>query len=259
MCIIAYKPAGEKFPSDKKMRAMFKNNPDGAGFMYADGDSVVIKKGFMKYSDFRRAYVSIAARRDLPVVFHFRIATHGGISRAMCQPFPLSSKLKRLKSLDTRAAVGVAHNGIIPMTSDARDISDTALFIKKYLGRITDSGIDDAALDIIDACIDSKMVILEKNGAAQVIGRGWKCDGGVWYSNTSYETRRRWSYKDKRNYSSLYSYDGGAYSYDTYSYDARDTYDYSDIYTDICGGDCDGCINRKYCFDTSVTPRDLEI
>ena len=40
MCIIAYKPKNEKFPSDKRMRAMFRNNPDGAGFMYADGDAV---------------------------------------------------------------------------------------------------------------------------------------------------------------------------------------------------------------------------
>ena len=250
MCIIAYKPAGEKFPSDKKMRAMFSNNPDGAGVMYADGDNVIIKKGFMEYADFRREYVKIASRRDLPVVFHFRIATHGGINRAMCQPFPLTTKTKKLKSLDTRAAVGVAHNGIIPMTSNARDISDTALFIKKYLPRITCDGmkIDADALDIIDTCIDSRMIILEKGGAAHVVGKGWSCVNGVWYSNKSYETRRKLPYSAKNATGVYYT----PYSGYTYEYADVGAYDYSDygVFGDICGGDCGRCDYLGYCYGT---------
>lgn len=252
MCIIAYKPKNEKFPSDKRMRAMFRNNPDGAGFMYADGGAVVIKKGFMEYSDFRREYVKISSRRDLAVVFHFRIATHGGINRAMCQPFPLSTKTKRLKSLDTRAGVGIAHNGIIPMTCDARDISDTALFIKKYMPRITCDGtkFDAVTLDIIEQCIDSRMVILESDGAAHVIGKGWKCDAGVWYSNTSYETRSKLSYSAKKRAASIYT----PYSDYTRGYDDAGayTYDYGDsgVYGDICGGDCSICQWLDYCYGT---------
>lgn len=239
MCIIAYKPAGEKFPSTKKLRAMFVNNPDGAGFMYADGDAVVIKKGFMEFSEFKRAFNEISARRDLAVVFHFRIATHGGINKAMTQPFPLSSKIKRLKSLDTRADVGVAHNGIITMTCDAREISDTALFIKKYLPRLTDDGkkFDAVALDLIDECINSRMVILEKSGDAHVIGRGWKCDGGVWYSNDSYITRRAASYKPSKTAT-------------PYSYSYGDDYSNYGVYGDICGGDCGVCSFRKWCYST---------
>ena len=238
MCIIAYKPIGEKFPSSKKFRTMFRNNPDGAGFMYADGENVVIKKGFMEYNEFRRAFVEIQHRRDLAVVFHFRIATHGGVNRGMCQPFPLATKLKRLRSLDTRAAVGVAHNGIIPMTMSARDISDTAMFIREYMPRITCDGtkFDAAALDIIETCIDSRMVILEKSGAAHIIGTGWSCDGGVWYSNDSYKSRRATK-------TTIYNWSSGWYDDD----DAASDYG---VYGDICSGSCDKCGYRKYCFGT---------
>lgn len=248
MCIIAYKPVGEKFPSSKKFHAMFENNPDGCGFMYADGDAVVIRKGFMEYSDFKRAYNSIKDRRDLAVVFHFRIATHGGINKAMCQPFPLSAKTKKLKALETRAAVGVAHNGIISMTDDARDISDTALFIKKYMPRITRDGtvFDAAALDIIETCIDSRMVILEKSGDAHVLGKGWKLVNGVWYSNTSYETRRK---------PTFYTSKSSGYSYSPYSgydlwYSDGDTINDYGVYGDICGGDCEYCGYKKWCYGT---------
>lgn len=225
---------------------MFENNPDGAGFMYADSGRVYIRKGFMEYNEFRKAVKPFIGRIDIPMVFHFRIATHGGVNAGMCQPFPLSKRDKSLKALTTNSDIGIAHNGIIPMTMDARAISDTALFIKRYATRILSDGVDDIALDIIENCIDSKMCILEKNGKAHILGRGWSTNNGVWYSNDSYKTRYYKKSYSPKTYTSVYNYDYGFNSLGAY-----------------CDTSCDICINRKYCFDeyddTTLTAREFEL
>ena len=47
MCIIVAVPANTPMPTADTIRECFISNPDGAGFMYADGKSVHIRKGFM--------------------------------------------------------------------------------------------------------------------------------------------------------------------------------------------------------------------
>lgn len=204
MCIAVFKPMGERFPTKSEFKTMFRNNPDGAGFMFADGDKVVIKKGFMSFGGFWQAFKPYREMKEKAFAFHFRIATHGGVSRAMCQPFPYTDSVRELKRLDTRAPLGVAHNGMIPITDDARKISDTALFIKKYLTRIvrTPHNIKAVDLDIIEACIDSKMILLQPDGNAYLIGK-FIHDDGVYFSNTSYLCS--YSYKTKTS-SKPYSY-----------------------------------------------------
>ena len=251
MCIIAYKPVGESFPTKKQFRAMFANNADGCGYMFADGERVQIRKGFMEYEDFKKSFNrDLRGRTDLAVVFHFRIATHGGVNKAMTQPFPLTAKTKRLKSLSTYADFGIAHNGIIPMTYDARDISDTALFIQKYMTRICQNGLDSVALDIVETCIDSKMAILEPNGKCHILGSKWTIENGIYYSNESFRaTYRKWKPTKKT------SYINNNYSWDyTYSYEP---FDWSN-----CDGNCKSCPNYVYCFEPYndiITPREMEL
>ena len=50
--------------------------------------------------------------------YHFRISTQAGVSPEMTHPFPLSNRPARLRKLDLRCRVGVAHNGVIRLTSD---------------------------------------------------------------------------------------------------------------------------------------------
>lgn len=239
MCIIAYKPAGAKFPTKKQYQTMFKRNPDGCGFMFADGNNVIIKKGFMTYSEFRNALAPYSKMTDKPFIFHFRIATHGGINEAMTQPFPLTNKNKRLRSLDITAPVGIAHNGIIPITDDARGLSDTAQFIRDYMTRICTGKkpFDDINLNIIEACIDSRMVILEASGAAHVLGYGWSKDSGIWYSNTSYQdyTPRKTATKTTTGADFWSDYD----------------YSYSEPLSS-CDGYCSTCQFVRECWDTDA-------
>ena len=214
MCIIVYKPKDNKFPTNETLKTCFENNPDGAGFMYPARDGVHIRKGFMTYKDFKKA-VKPFKDKNIPMIFHFRISTHAGITPEMTQPFPLTSKTKKLKALESTARVGVAHNGIISLTSDAKSISDTALFIKKYLTLlIRDPKYykDPKIAKIIDKLIGSKMAVLSRDGHVELIGSGWELgEDGIWYSNDSYKP---WDWRSY--YKGLYSdpyYDYGWYNF----------------------------------------------
>ena len=52
MCIICVSPARTRQPSISQIRTMFRNNPHGAGYMFARDDRVQIHKGFMDVDSF---------------------------------------------------------------------------------------------------------------------------------------------------------------------------------------------------------------
>lgn len=231
MCVICYKPSGTQFPSKTKIRTMFKNNPNGAGFMYSDGQRVYIRKGFMTLSEFNTALNEVREHTEYPFVLHFRITTNGGTTRGLTHPFPLSDDLKRLTATECETACGIAHNGIIPMTAYAKKISDTAEFIRKYMTKLihSESDIDSDLLDIIEACIDSKMCILTASAEVHLIGK-FETDGnGVYYSNDSYKKPRK---KSEAKY-----------------YTSDSITSYYNAYMPYCDGYCRYCKYEYDCFD----------
>ena len=194
MCVICVKNKNVKFPEEKALRNCWDNNPDMGGFMYAYNNEVYIKKGYMTYEDFSRALNE--ARKvtgdDVPYVLHFRISTQG-YDKDCCQPFPLSEKMKNLRKCKSKASIGVAHNGILSMTSDgAKNYSDTMKFITDYLVDIIrglDYHKDKRTLRLIERLIDgSRFAILGRDGVCTMLGKGWMEDKptGLWYSNNSY-------------------------------------------------------------------------
>ena len=239
MCIIAYKPMNVNFPSNETLRTCFYNNPDGAGFMYPSKDGVHIHKGYMTFEEFNKALAPLK-KKNIPVVMHFRITTHGGTSPQMTQPFPCTSKTRKLKKLDSLARVGIAHNGIIGMTRDAKKISDTALFIKRYASYLikdADYYKDERITQMIEEMIGSKMAILSKDGHVEILGKGWEhTKDGMWYSNGSYEP---WDLKNPKK--SAYAYYGWDDWYDLTGsyygnmYGEEDLYDpkESDTFEDV--------------------------
>lgn len=229
MCIICYKPAGAQFPSKTKIKTMFRNNPNGAGFMYSDGKKVYIQKGFMTIGDFNNALNRVKKHVEYPFVLHFRITTNGGTSKGLTHPFPLSDELKTLTATNTKTNIGIAHNGIIPLTDYANKISDTAEFIRKYMTRLihTETDIDSDMLDIIEACIDSKMAILTASADVHLIGAFIQDGNGIYYSNDSYKKAR---------------------TAKTKTYAHRDITDYYTNYTPYCDGYCSCCKYEYDCF-----------
>ena len=197
MCIIAYKPTNIDFPSDTILKNCYENNPDGAGFMYALHGKVYIKKGYQTWESFKNALEK--ARKEtgdkVPYVMHFRIATQG-YEKTMTHPFPLSSNMSNLKRLLYDCNIGVAHNGILDITSDgSKDYSDTMKFITDYLCLIIRSYFwwkDDRTKALIENLIDgSRLAILDKNGHCELMGKGWEEKDGIYYSNGSYSYEKK--------------------------------------------------------------------
>lgn len=197
MCVIAYKPLNVAFPEEKYLENCFENNDHGAGFMYAYNGVVHIQKGYETFKAFKTALTN--ARKitgdKVPYVMHFRIATQG-FDKCMTHPFPLSKNMKNLKKLKFDCNVGVAHNGILDITSDgSKEYSDTMKFITDYLSLIIKNYSwykDKDQVQLIENLIDgSRLCILDKKGHGEILGRGWVEDEGVYYSNNSYSYKKQ--------------------------------------------------------------------
>ena len=220
MCIIAAKPAGIEMPDAETIRAMWGNNHDGAGLMYADKGKVRIEKGFMTFQAFEAALTKLSQRLDLtatPMVLHFRIRTHGGTVPECTHPFPITDSVGALKKLATSADVGVAHNGIIHSVVPRKGLSDTMEYIASQLAplkRAVPTFYKNKHLQLlIKNAIESKMVFLTKEGSIYTIGDFLE-DGGVLYSNGSYKP-----YNFRTSGWSCY---GGGWGVD-YDYDCEET------------------------------------
>lgn len=187
MCIIAIKTKNAKI-TDQAIRTMYQRNPDGAGYMVADGKRIKIRKGFFKVEHFIQQYRK-DERTAVTAVLHFRIATHGKTDAARCHPFPLTSDYNLLDktSLDLCRGIGVAHNGIYSIKTDGVH-SDTQTAIARLYTPLLSSNIDKGTASEIIENINGncRLVFLAKDGSFTKYGE-WEEDGGVWYSNNTYK------------------------------------------------------------------------
>ncbi|MDO5299970.1 MAG: hypothetical protein Q4F18_11120 [Clostridia bacterium] len=192
MCIICVSPARTRQPSISQIRTMFAHNPHGAGYMFARGGRVHIHKGFMDIESFLTAIRAEHFTAKDSVVYHFRISTQAGVNPEMTHPFPLSNQLPHMKALNVECECGVAHNGIIRLTSDPtnHEYSDTALFITRYLCEIIHSPNDltqPRLLNFIGQLAQSKLAIMDRTGYIATVG-GFINERGLLFSNTSYRS-----------------------------------------------------------------------
>lgn len=214
MCIIMSKPANIAFPEEAILKNCWDNNPDMGGFMYALNGCVHIRKGFETWESFINALNETRKRTgdNIPYVCHFRISTQG-FDKSCCQPFPLSGKMQNLKHLKCKSSIGVAHNGIISLTSDGgKGYSDTMKFITDYLVNII-RGFnwheDPRNVKLIENLIEgSRLAILDKTGFCKLLGRGWITeDSGVSYSNSTYSIKKEPHPKYYEKFGSLWDYE----------------------------------------------------
>lgn len=267
MCIAIYKPINSDFPSKATLKRCFAKNPDGAGYMYALNGCVYIRKGFMRFEDFWRSLKDIRAKNGdkLAYVLHFRISTQAGIRADCCHPYPLSEKMQDLRALKIKAKIGVAHNGIISLTSSGYHktitYNDTMQFITDYLSLIIrDKNYykDKNTLLLIERLVGSRLAILDGGGHCELIGEGWREDGGVWYSNASYQ-ESAYTYTSNSAYNKYYytdytEADASEFSQDYYSYymnsDGMYELDEWDCPLTLDGDDsyCQKCTNYIACY-----------
>ena len=230
MCIIAAKPIGIKMPEDKIIQNMWNNNDDGAGFMWAEDGFVHIRKGFMTYEDFKQALDEFCKNHDTtktPLVMHFRITTHGGTKPENCHPFPISDSVGMLSKPGVKCKVGVAHNGVIPITP-RKGISDTMEYIASQLAPLSRAVPNfyknkDLCEMILNAT-GSRLAFLNDKGEIFTIG-DFVEDKGIKYSNSTFK------------YSGLRDF-GWGHSYGWDDYSGMGTTGWSgtdDFYTDADG------------------------
>ena len=195
MCIICVSNKGTQQPTTTQIKTMFRNNPHGAGYMVARNGHVEIHKGFMDLDDFLRQLESEQFTEDDVVVYHFRISTQARVTPEMTHPFPLTSDISRCEKLDLLCPCGVAHNGIIHMTSGlSKRYSDTALFIASYMHKVVRKPsdlYDEAVLEILEKLIGSKMAIMDKSGYVATVGNFITEDNGLMFSNSTYQSTGR--------------------------------------------------------------------
>ena len=253
MCIIVAKPMGVNLPSRQTLLNCFNNNSDGAGFMYANGKTVCIHKGFFDFDEFYETLLLLDDIKDTSIVMHFRISTHGGVNTACCHPFPVSDDLEQLGKADNENRVCVAHNGVIQGMKTSKGISDTMAYIMDVIVPIRRLSEDfmhnDNAIDLLRNTCGSKLCFLDNAGDIVTIGEFHEVDG-VLFSNYTYAAKtyymnsyaRFWERSVPATTGTLFDDKD-----DFYSQDFLDRVDFSKLPFDSCM-DCPGA---EECFFTT--------
>ena len=204
MCIIAFKPKGNPFPTTEQFKNMFLANDDGAGVGWNDGKKVYWKKGFMTIDDFLTFDTNAPYRQfDCDVVFHFRIGTSGGNRPDTCHPFPISDSDELLVAVEGEGTIPLLfHNGIVSNVQRDTQTSDTQQFIIDILSdKYIYQGIIESDEKILHAIMSiapsSKFAILYPDTVTILNDKAGTEEGGIWYSNTTFRPR---------SYTTNYSY-----------------------------------------------------
>lgn len=190
MCIIAYKSPAATFEGHafEWLENCFRRNRDGAGFMYrttVEGKQRVrIVKGLMTLEQWWQAFSDHNLIEQSEIVFHFRIATHGGSTAAHTHPFPITDDDALLKALDVTAPVGLVHNGVISQMPRQADLSDTMLFVKHYLAPLKSQIYNPAVMGMMDF-VSSKFAIMTSREVA-LYGSFFE-EAGWHFSHKGYE------------------------------------------------------------------------
>lgn len=209
MCIAIYKPEKVRL-TDQTLQNCWDSNPDGAGFMYVKSKKLIVKKGFMTYEAFRKAYDPV---EKLQTVLHFRIKTHGSVSEDNTHPFLIDNNL------------AVVHNGIISKIScdTNKNLSDTYHFTEQILiplrKKYPDFWQDTYMQTLINDYIGySKLILMDNYNNVEIINEAagnWNSD--CWFSNHSYENakytppiskwNRSWQAKQEQQKTDLFHFD----------------------------------------------------
>ena len=232
MCIIAISPKNVPIPSAERRAEMFCSNPDGAGFMYPYRGRVRIEKGFMKLRDMEKRLAEVGKTIDLtatPIVFHYRIGTHGGNIPQNTHPFPVTSNRHSLLQTTIDSWLGCVHNGVIHTVRPRKGYSDTQEYIATRIARFRHNFIHDKKkLGIIEAETMSKLAFLAPDGEIVTVGDFIHADDGCMYSNGSYNPYRWYSVGKKSAYKSTPIAKPYSWGDDYYSLCEQGYYDGSD-------------------------------
>jgi len=177
MCCILHVPAGVPTPTIATLEAVYIANRHGIGFADSDGNS-------FKTLSFQRFTKEIQKRREeADLIIHFRLATHGSISKKNCHPF-----------FDERHGIWFAHNGVLPIKSHD-DMTDSEIFFReRFIPALDNCGgnyEDEQLWQFTNVERGSSRFIFMREGEVKRLGT-WHEFDGVFYSNMNWYYWHRW-------------------------------------------------------------------
>jgi hypothetical protein len=184
-------------------KASFKNNPDGIGIAYTDGQEVRTVKTMDKPEALYERYCQIRETNPHPILVHARIGTHGVKDLENAHPFRVTKD------------IALIHNGIVSAPTYRPDRSDTWHLVDLIKMMQKPTQIFDATTNahqwLKELAGYSKIALLNAQGETVIIGedKGTWIDG-TWYSNGTYKESCTYIDKGGRSY--------GSYWTDSYDY-----------------------------------------
>ena len=134
MCVIVFKPADVEPVSEEILKQCWDRNDDGAGYAVylADSNKWRVRKGFMKWKHFIKAFRRERVTKEQSYVCHFRIKSAGKIDAGNTHPFIICDDYDKMRKLSyTTDQPVLFHNGTCGKADG--DASDTMNYIKHYI------------------------------------------------------------------------------------------------------------------------------
>lgn len=225
MCVIIHKPAGKEI-AEKDIISAARRNSHGFGYMYFDPETKQIVTDKMLFDKPEDLFEIFKSQVKYEVCYHFRIKTHGDISKDNCHPFRILSKK------DNGQDLFFMHNGVINKVKEEGNESDTRAFNRQFLRPILKSRSKFLKAEPFKRLVEefigsSKLVFM--TGTGEVIKFNEKLGAmhdGMWVSNSySFDAPK---YTNSSN--SCCNATGRAYRSRFMDYEYDDTYSWSDYY-----------------------------
>lgn len=181
MCIAIVTKPGFSV-GDKELYRGWSGNKDGGGFAFVHDGKVQIKKGYMTYNEFQKAYRAAVEQygRDSHFLVHMRIGTSGGVTPNNTHPFAIKGG-------------AMIHNGVLFYPTGKRAgppgdrKSDTRVFAESLYNILQLEDIKKAEQNLRRAVGgNNKLCFLYDDNSYFILGEDlgfWR--EGVWYSNYS--------------------------------------------------------------------------
>lgn len=163
MCVIIYKPKGVYMPTESVLNACARANRDGFGFCtptkYYKSTS---------YDKFREQLASVECEE--PCIMHFRLATHGKVSKGNCHPFK-------------RGDVYFAHNGVLSIVPYIGKTDSETAFIRNIYPAIKKYGLNSSECETaVYNTIETSRFAIMQGEDVRLFGLYTKIKG-CYYSN----------------------------------------------------------------------------
>jgi hypothetical protein len=178
--------------------ASYKNNPDGIGIAFTDGEEVRTIRTMTDPEKLHGLYLAIREDNPHPILIHARIGTHGSKDLGNVHPFKLDKQ------------TALIHNGIVDAPTYRPDRSDTwhLVDLLKMMQRPADlfDTTTNAHQWLKELAGYSKIALLNAQGQTVIIGedKGTWIDG-TWYSNGTYKESCTYVDKGGRSYASMWN------------------------------------------------------